>query len=324
MTKEKEITFDEAFDEATSEEHEEKLEANADTSLESTSETDPSNEEEANQVEEETSDSEEEATEEDTDAEGTSEEQVDEPVEDDEQSELERLKALYEFERKKREEAEQKHRMTEGRLIAATRNQSGTTRDKPEEEQELSVEESKALAEFRQEFPEFVDPIEELVKKQIKAAAKKFETNIHQQIDPLKTYLETSETQSHFEKIASAHPDWEYIVNGGDLDKWQAALPAHAQAGVDFIRQQGNAQQVIEMLNQYKADRKMSKKQPTKRAPAERPTTPKKSNETDELLSQLKAALAVSSSKTRTPTDRTEPDPDDFDKAFEEAVRELS
>lgn len=323
--KKKDMTFDEAFAEATSSDNEKVLEANAEhTSLESET---PDLEDETSTNEEsehETPDSDVETTE-DTKAEEEtglpSTDSTEESEDSKESTTFDRYKALYELERQRREQAEQKHRMTEGRLIAATRNHSGLNSSDKKGTDE-PVTESKALAEFREEYPELVGPIEEMLKMQLAARTKQLESSLHTQIDPIIQKVEDTEKMSHVQQIAAVHPDWEVIVNGGDLDLWQASLDPISRAGVEYVRSNGSAAEVNELLSRYKADRKMTNNTPATKAPT-KPTKSNKKADEDDLVARLKAALAVASSKSSAPVAKKEVDPDDFDAAFEEAERAL-
>ncbi len=128
--------------------------------------------------------------------------------------------------------------------------------------------------------------------------------------------MTSTETHSHFDAIAALHPDWEAIVNGGDLDKWQASLTPMARSGVEFVRNNGTAQEVIDMLDNYKQDRGLTKPQ----AATQQVQQVAQPN-IDDIVKQVKAAMAVPSSRTSSPRQPKVIDRDDFDSAFDEATK---
>lgn len=305
--------FDMAFDEATIE-NDNKVELEA-------SKEDAPQEGEAEPSEEEAT---QEASEDSEAAEDTDEatnEVAEEPEQESapEQDELANLKALYQLERDRRESAERRYQTSEGRLRAVNKQLEGKAKTEP------SPELSAALKEFKEEFPEFIDPINELVNARVQAALADVEKLVDTRVAPIQTTVEESTKNAHLAQIEKAHPDWQQILNSGDFDKWMVSLNPVAKAGVEHVMQQGTTGEVIEMFNIYKSEVGNS----TPRAVGKRAAPKKDAPSSDDInaivnerVQAAMAAMAVPSSRSAAPNSKPkEVDPDDFDAAFDEATK---
>lgn len=244
-----------------------------------------------------------------------------------EADELARLQALYDLERERRESAERRYRTSEGRLKAANKQRETPEATKPEE---VKVEPSAALKEFQEEFPELIDPINELVNARIKAAVSQVQDLVDTRVAPIETRVHESTQSAHLTQIEQAHPDWKQILDSGDFDKWMVGLNPMTRAGVEKVLELGSTKEVIDMFSVYKSEvgnstpQAAPKARKSAAAPKAQPTAPAAQQPLDDdLVERLKAALAVPASRGAAPATTTpEVDPDDFDAAFEEATRD--
>ena len=315
------ISYDEAFDEATSE-GEHKLEDSYDDAPQEELITEP--EETVSQEEADANDDANDV--EETEEAGSTADDYhaeEEIVQTDDSIDpnLAQLKALYELERERREKAEQRYRTSEGRFRAFREAQQEPTTAKPKKEPAV---ESRALKEFTEEFPEFVDPINELINSRVNAALDEVNSLVDKRVTPLAQQVESTGTSSHFDAIAAAHPDWETIVNGADFALWQASLSPYARSAVEHTIASGTATEIIAMFDEFKQGQGKTKTPTTPKAkPVTHASTPATQSNIDDIVAKaVKAALAVPASRNSTPKSPRVIDKDDFDAAFDEATRD--
>lgn len=313
-----ELDFDAAFDEATAETNEEHKDLEVADAPQVEPETQPEDDDGSEYGEDNTAD-ETEDSEENTETE-------DEESASESAGDVDELKALLELERERRSRAEQLYRTTEGRF-RAYREEHGSKPAKEEKapkQEDTPIVDSAKLKEFMDDYPEFIDPINELVEKKVKQSVPQadIESLIESRISELKMSAAPQDdpVAQHYMAISTAHPDWESIVNNGDLDLWQAKLPERMRQQMDEIRTQGSAEEVVLMLDMYKRDR--GNKLPAATSSQSKRTEAKTGVDVDDLVEKLKSAMAVTSSKTHKPEMKREIDPDDWDAAFEEATKD--
>lgn len=105
------------------------------------------------------------------------------------------------------------------------------------------------LESLREDYPMLADAMQKLVDMKVNEAV----ASVKRAIEPLQQRAETTALEAHFDAIRKAHEDYESIVDSGKLDEWAKALPAYARTGALRVIEEGNAQEVIELLNAYKA-----------------------------------------------------------------------
>ena len=73
--------------------------------------------------------------------------------------------------------------------------------------------------------------------------------------EPVKQEGESSieiEKKKHFEAIKQAHPDFNQIVDGGELERWIGEQPSSLKDYYKKVYEQGTAEQVINMVSEFK------------------------------------------------------------------------
>lgn len=68
--------------------------------------------------------------------------------------------------------------------------------------------------------------------------------------------------EQHFAAIATAHPDWTSVVESSEFDSWMAKQPSYIQDGINKVFQGGTAEQVNQVLSDYKAQNNLSVNDP--------------------------------------------------------------
>lgn len=104
--------------------------------------------------------------------------------------------------------------------------------------------------------------IQTLVEQQVTARVQaqletQLETKVNerlkQALEPIAQKQQMDEVQSHYSAIMSAHPDVESVAESQEFADWIGKQPSYAQQAIGAVLQQGTAQQVIEVLNDFKA-----------------------------------------------------------------------
>lgn len=317
MTVEKiDIEFDDAFDafangEEVSEDQKDSQQAPEDTEESETTESEDSSEE--------TPDDSQSDDEEATDDEDSSD---DEPF-DDPKDNKDDLEAKY-------RDAMAQLRLTASRLDSLSGQyqelkQQVSHSKKEQEKAKQEFVEPEAFKNLREDWPEVAEALDAILSAKLEHTKSNFESVISEKVKPVEYAINNYVVDSHVAAIQRAHPDVIDIVASGELDAWQATLSPWEQRGVQMVRDAGTAEEVIELLNQYKSSKGESAKKPrANKKPAHKPEQSSDSFDYDILIEKLKAASVVPSSKS-TPNlnagETTTPAPDDFDAAFEEALK---
>lgn len=71
-------------------------------------------------------------------------------------------------------------------------------------------------------------------------------------LQPMQQKEQESAAESHMRTIYDAHQDADSIVESGEFNNWKAQQPSYIQAALDGVLAQGTADQVVELLNNYK------------------------------------------------------------------------
>lgn len=58
--------------------------------------------------------------------------------------------------------------------------------------------------------------------------------------------------EQHFKSISDTHPDWTSVVESSEFDTWMSKQPSYIQDGINQVFKGGTAQQVNQVLSDYK------------------------------------------------------------------------
>lgn len=166
--------------------------------------------------------------------------------------------------------------------------------DTPEADED---EDEQALNEAMQDFPQLMRAVNGLVKKEV--------DRVRAEYAPVVNTVASDARERHFAAIRSAHGDFDEVK--GRLADWVNEQPAYLQPGYKAVLSGGTTEDVIDLVSRYKQQKGV-------RAPEPTPTQPN-----DTSRRQAEAAEVV---RTRGAPliPRGEPDKDDYDAAFDEAV----
>lgn len=179
-------------------------------------------------------------------------------------------------------------------------------------------EEVQALEQFKKEFPGEAMAVEARLKSidrdinaRVYQAVQNYARQVEARLVPVERTVTTSAIEAHVNMLHTAHADYDTVIT--KVPDWIKTLPSYAQAGAQAVFDQGTAQEVIALVNDYKkASGVVSAPAPvTAPAPAAKPAP----TGADDLAPVSQRRVAV------TPTGT--PDPNDFDAGFADAVRDM-
>ncbi|WP_333614315.1 hypothetical protein [Psychrobacter sp.] len=115
--------------------------------------------------------------------------------------------------------------------------------------------------------------IDERVKAQVDA-------QVAQALQPMQAREQESAEAAHYRTIYEAHQDIDSILESGEFETWKGAQPTYVQSALDGVLAQGTAEQVVELLNNYK----QSTNSTAEPAKADKPST-------DDLKAKAREAI---------------------------------
>lgn len=210
----------------------------------------------------------------------------------------------------------QKMKSWEGRIKAANKKADEATAEaqkKIEDKIANLPEDESALTEFLEEFPAFEKPIKLLAKSVASEIVEVQLSKVNQRLDSVEQTTQAVEdnlaeetSQNHMNAIQQAHPDWMELRDSGKLQNWINAQTPMIRDTLNNVVKQGTTEQVIEMFDMFKKHNKPST------------TTTKK---TEVKQSAIDSMVAVEGQTSGPPATQPKVDMDDFDAAWEEAIR---
>lgn len=174
---------------------------------------------------------------------------------------------------------------------------------------------------LREDFPDIAEAVEEYIRNEVVEAKKLVGQEISHRMEPVISNLSQTQMDSHMHYILSKHPDAMQIRSSEPFGKWVQSLPPYAQAGAVHVIKLGTAEEVVSLLDQYKSSINKNQTQNTVK-----PTD--NTNNTNavspEMAAALRSGLAVKPGKSADPnTANSAPDKNDFDSAWDEAVKQF-
>lgn len=112
------------------------------------------------------------------------------------------------------------------------------------------------LKAFYADYPELQGPLNTLLKR-TKAEAT---GQVQELLSPYQQEQEAKAKDAHFKTITDEHDDFgKDLVS--DMTEWVEAQPSFVVEGMRNVLKSGNAQEVVELVDQYKKDKGITKKQ---------------------------------------------------------------
>ena len=105
--------------------------------------------------------------------------------------------------------------------------------------------------------------IAQLVASQIGNFEQRMQANVELKLQPVLHRQQTSEADAHSSAILQAHPDVASVVESVELKNWIDSKPGYARGAIVQVLEGGSAAQVIEVLNDFKADTNKAQAQPS-------------------------------------------------------------
>ena len=118
----------------------------------------------------------------------------------------------------------------------------------------------------------FGDFSEEAIAKGVEALVSQREALVSQRVSaqvqsmmdaalaPFKQQQQLSAEQQHFAYIEAQHPDYDSIAESQEFQSWKDAQPSFIRGAYDDVLNNGNAEQVVELLSLYKSQNNVSPK----------------------------------------------------------------
>lgn len=160
-------------------------------------------------------------------------------------------------------EARERDRVSQEALAAANaeleilRKQLQTPANVAPTQQEQDIETAQAAIDagvnpdYFGDFSEeaLAEGINRLIDERVKAQV---DAQVAQALQPMQAREQESAEAAHYRTIYEAHQDIDSILESGEFDAWKGAQPTYVQAALDGVLAQGTAEQVVELLNNYK------------------------------------------------------------------------
>lgn len=208
------------------------------------------------------------------------------------------------------------------KLVQNTRSWDGRIRKEKERADQLEEELQNLKAKFKklpdgeaeddiekldyisEQYPELADMVN-ILKKNVKVEKEVKKLEKQEDTSQKETPVEEKQVEdpTHMLLIREAHPDVNEIAP--KVFDWIKTLPYGEAVKWDRIAQSGTANEVIQLLNEYK-----------------KTVNEKKAIKGGRKKQQQRASEAVPSSSGGPPKPKTKPDPNDFDKGWEDAISE--
>lgn len=160
-------------------------------------------------------------------------------------------------------EARERDRVSQEALAAANaeleilRKQAQTPATVAPTQQEQDIETAQAAIDagvnpdYFGDFSEeaLAEGINKLIDERVKAQV---DAQVSQALQPIQAREQESAEAAHYRTIYEAHQDIDSILESGEFETWKGAQPSYIQSALDGVLAQGTAEQVVELLNNYK------------------------------------------------------------------------
>lgn len=160
-------------------------------------------------------------------------------------------------------EARERDRVSQEALAAANaeleilRKQAQTPATVAPTQQEQDIETAQAAIDagvnpdYFGDFSEeaLAEGINKLIDERVKAQV---DAQVAQALQPIQAREQESAEAAHYRTIYEAHQDIDSILESGEFETWKGAQPSYIQSALDGVLAQGTAEQVVELLNNYK------------------------------------------------------------------------
>jgi hypothetical protein len=172
---------------------------------------------------------------------------------------------------------------------------------------------------FLEEFPELAAPIQKMIEKVTRQHGKKvaddITSNVDRRLAPIAQTVQETTVAKHVSTIRAAHNDFEALVQGEDLQTWINEQPKYMQPALRDVYERGYAEDVVDMLTQYKDSRGLTSQVADHKANSPTPQP---------IVKKQPTAAVKSRHSTPPTTPRGQIAEDDFDGAWAAAMKQPS
>ena len=160
-------------------------------------------------------------------------------------------------------EARERDRVSQEALAAANaelailRQQKQTPATVATTQQEHDIETAQAAIDagvnpdYFGDFSEeaLAEGINKLIDERVSAQV---DARVAKALEPMQQKEQESAAEAHMRTIYEAHTDADSIVESSEFEAWKVSQPTYIQAALDGVLTQGTAEQVVELLNNFK------------------------------------------------------------------------
>ena len=176
---------------------------------------------------------------------------------------------------------------------------------------------------FMKDFPEFAEPILELLNARLEDTKNVVGSLVDQRVRPITATLAQQRVSSHMGAILSKHPDAKDLHSTGALDNWINTLPIFMRSAANHVLENGSAEEVVALLDQYKTTTSTKNTNTTKNTDKPTESTSKPTTEQD-ILAAVQGGLAVRAGRSGDPrTDGKPSNANDSDSGWEKALKDF-
>lgn len=153
--------------------------------------------------------------------------------------------------------------------------------------------ESAEVQELYDMYPELARALDKIIDNKVTETKKNIEETITPQTLQMQRQLQELAQQNYYASIMRVHPDLPAIAQSGALKNWVNNMSDPTQkAGAEWIMNYGSADQVVNLVSQYKNMQGISAK-PVNKNTTQKPNT----TNNDELIKRIVNAINVPSNK---------------------------
>ena len=190
---------------------------------------------------------------------------------------------------------------------------------------EVSEDETAAIAALEKDWPEAHKAVNSILRQREHGIKKLFTdtlreviAHVYKDIGALQGSAVSSEEDRHFSALSRANPDLDELIppgkeDEGPLKQWVDSQPSIYKGALTRVYNEGTTAEMLELISTYRqATGKMT--------PGADPDAAAKAKEEAEVEKARKAAGLAPVPSKRTTVRTAQPDPNNFDAAFEEAT----
>jgi len=112
------------------------------------------------------------------------------------------------------------------------------------------------MAEYSGEYPELMEDmrpfLEKMMSGEIKRQVDAFKAEVSKDLQPIKDKEEDEARDAHFATIAETHPDYQEVGASDTLRGWIDSKPAFIRSQYDAVLSKGTAEEVVEVLDEFR------------------------------------------------------------------------